>query len=738
MKLPALFNIIKPAKAKQDFFLALIFQQDKVSGILFQEIAKSLHILANKDQVLDVEEADLEMLITAADKVISSLELSLPDDTTVEKTIFAVPHPWVEQGSIIPERLAQLKRISQELALVPMGFIVSIEAIITFLKKKEGAPISSLFVELSDTKAFVYLVRGDKIIDIKKGTIDESVEKSVERLLETITVMDVLPPKIVLLHNKEAEAIQQKFLSHHWTKAIPFQHIPQVAILEKGFENEAIISGVASQMGFDISGDVVVSKAETVDENVSTSPPITSSGTFGFLKDEDVAQVKETVVEKVEEIEKEEPVVRIASERTQRDEEPEVQFMPETREEKSGGGIFSFFSSFSLLKRIFKNPFSGKGFKSYLIPIVAVVLVVGFTAAYYAFILKADVIIFTDKKEFKDSVDIALSTSDETSFDKKTLKIKTLEEEASGDESLNTTGKKETGDKAKGEVTIFNKTENTQSFPKGIKIKTSSGLEFVLSDAIEIASTSSFSTQFSNKKAKVEAGQFGKEYNLPTGANFTIANLSTSDVFGKNESAFAGGTKEEVQVVSDIDLTKLTEKLSEKLLEAAKKEAELKLSSNEEIISAVISEEFDEKKFDKKTGDEAKQVKLNGKIIFTLGVYDKEEFTKFIKSSSAFKVPDSFTLSDKESEIKLVDVKQVKDDISATLSFSAIYKPQLAVGDIPAKITGKSVGAAEKTLKSNTGISEVNIQFKNKIPFFPNILPMRKESIAIQVKAESL
>lgn len=730
MKLPAIPFLKK--KEDSEFYLSLIFQQDSITGILFQDIQKTLHILASREEVIDVELADTEEIITAADKVISSLELSLPEGGIVEKTIFAVPHPWVEEGRIIPEKLAELKKISAELALVPMGFIVSIEAIVAFLKKKEGAPINSVFVELSEKKVFVYLVRADKIVDVKSSQISESIEKTVEHLLEN-TVMDVLPPKIVLLNNKEAGGAQQKFISYQWTKEIAFAHLPQVSVLDKGFENEAVINGVATQMGIDVLGDIVVKKAESIAEEVVDEVEM-ENGNFGFSQKDIALESEETLPKEEHAVE---PIVNIAGE--------DKDYIPESRSyQDSEEGIHSpaksmipsIFTSFNLSK-ILKNPFSfNKGIRTYIIPLAALLFVIAFGYVYYSYIIKAEVSIFTDKKEFKDTVAITLSTTEDTSFDKKILKISTTDSDVSGDDLIDVTGKKETGEKAKGEIKIFNKTENTQKLPKGISIKSSSGLEFVLTDSVEIASTSSFSTEFSSSKVKVEAAKFGKEYNIPSGGNFTVANFSASDVFAKNETAFSGGTKEEIQVVSQDDMTKLEENLSTKLFDEAKKNANSKLSAGQAFIPASLSEKVTEKKFDKKLGDEAKSLKLSESITVTLGLYGRDEMDKFIKSSDSFKVPADFSL-DKDSEISLSDIKQNKDDITATLTFHAIFKPQLVVGELPAKIAGKSSASAEKTLKGIEGITDAKVNIKNNLPLLPVILPLQKTGISIQVKSEN-
>jgi hypothetical protein len=517
MRLPAIPFLTKSVST--DFFLALIFESDKISSILFKEQEKSLVILASRNADIDLESASTEDLIVAADGVISRLEMSLPEGANLEKTIFAVPHAWVEEGRIKTERLNQLKKISTELALTPMGFIVSIEAIIAFLQKKEGAPISGIFVELSDRMLSVFIVRSGNIIDVKQGLIDDTVEKTVEKLLGQVTKLDVLPSKIVLLHNKEAEAVQQKFLSHHWTKELPFMHLPQVAILDKGFENEAIISGVASQLNVSVRDDVEVSTSEEMEEEEASI--VNSSDTFGFVKDEDVALSPKQEVRVEESSEQDlgfseqisEPVIKHhgiipatsdAGEEVFEEDEPEE--APRSNRKSPASGLIGGLSAFLTPQGLSRIPrLMGNG-KRLIIPFIALAVVVIFLALYYSVFLKAKITVFTDEKAFKeDSMDITLSTNSDSSFSDKILKISTVDEEVKGEESQETTGQKDTGQKATGTVTVFNKTESPKEIAKGTTITSSNNLEFTLNDDIKIASTSSFSTSFSNTSAKITA-----------------------------------------------------------------------------------------------------------------------------------------------------------------------------------------------------------------------------------------
>jgi hypothetical protein len=622
-----------------------------------------------------------------------------------------------------------------------MGFIVSIEAIVAFLQKKEGAPISGIFVELSEKFLTVFIVRSGNVIDIKHGAIDESVEQTVEKLLGQVTSLDVLPSKIILLHNKEAENVQQKFLSHHWTKELPFMHLPQVAILERGFENEAIINGVATQLNVTVKGDVNVSTVEEIGDGEDVISQ--SDDTFGFVQEKDVGQQEKVVKKPVEdkkpdkfefsEEQGKSPIIKHAGEEVLEEDEPTQEVQGE-----EGVGKKSFLATFFTPETFSKLPkLFGNG-KKLIIPLIALVVVVLIVGAYYAFFLKAQVIVFTDKKAFaQDSLAITLTTSGDSSFEDKTLKVSTLDEEVKGEESQETTGQKDTGQKATGTMTIFNKTEQPKQLEKGKVITSSNNLDFTLNDAVTIASTSSFSTSFTNVQAKVTASNFGKEYNIPSQTNFTIKGISTSDIFGRNDSAFSGGTKEEIQVVSKKDLQALENTVSKRLLDKAKSEVSSKLNSDEALVPVELASEFKDKTFDKKEDDKAKSVKLTATIVFTLGIYKKEELAKFISSSNEFDVPKDFKLSDSESSIKISDIKQNKNETSAKLSFNAIFKPQLDTSKIPQEITGKSISGATAKLKSTPGVSDVTILFPNKLPYLPLLVPLNKGNISVDVKSQA-
>lgn len=751
MKLPAIPFLTKSVST--EYLLALVLESDKISSILFKEQEKTLKIIASNEKSIHLESASTEDLIVTSDNVISRSEMSLPEGANLEKTIFVTPYSWVEEGKIKPEKLSQLKKVSEELALVPMGFIVSIEAIIAYMKKKEGAPVNGIFVEIGEKILSVYIVRGDNIIDVQRGTIDESVEKSVERLLGNVTKLDVLPSKIILLHNKEAEEYSQRFLSHHWTKELSFLHLPQVTILEKNFENEAIINGVASQLEVVVTGKF--EKGESDEEEVPFIP--SGSEDFGFAAEEDVAKEPERepeisekeIKEDDEDFEfssdtKSEPKVHHSDLKQEKEsEEPDEEVFEEDIHDKEsspqgiGGSILAMVSSFLTPRSVSKFLKSFGNARRFIIPFAALVVVVILLISYYSFMVKAKVTVFTDQKAFSENaMDINLTSTKDSSYEDKLLRIKTIDEKVDGEQSQETTGTKDTGQKATGTITLFNKSESPKSLEKGTTVTSSNNLEFTLDDNVNIASTSSFATSYSSTNAKITASSFGKEYNLPSQTNFTVKGVSSSDMFGKNDQAFSGGSKEQIQVVSKKDLQSLEDSLVKRLFDKAKSQAQSSVSEGDALIPSYLTYDFDDKKFDKKENDQAKSVNLTATITYSLGSYNKDDLSKFISSSREFDVPEDFKLSDSESTLTISDISQNGKNLSAKVSFKAVFKPQLDENQLPKLVAGKGTNEAVKKLKEVKGVSDVTIQYENTIPFLPKIVPLNKSNISLEFKTQ--
>ncbi len=754
MKLP----FLQKKQDNKEFFLALILSSGKISSILFEKTGESLLIAGTHSEEFSesLESISSEKLVELADIVISEVEKKIPVGFNLEKTIFAVPVGWVEEGKIVKDYLLKLKSLCESLNLTPIGFIVSIEAITAYLQKKEGAPVTAILVELSHKHVTVSIAKNGTILSSKTNPVSETAVSSVEHILSEQEDLEVLPSKIILINYEHAKKSQQSFLSHNWSKRLQFLHIPQVEVLDPEIEAQSVVSGVAFEMGFmnltsvkmpaessEKAVEVATVEESEDSENKAEEEKIEEVGTKEGADEKDIEDnsrdvVSEDLVFKGEEVGFFKGVDVLHEKEEVKDleaEQDEVLHMEGEDERVSTISKMKLPSvglpSLSLPRFSF-----GRGFKKHtvLYPILAVVLLLIVIVGYYYFFEKVSVTLYLEKKTVSKDLEVTFSPDGNTSAEDKTVHIDVTSSQAEGDSNTETTGKKETGDKAKGEITVYNKTEDPKTFSKGSTIIGPNSLEFNLTGDVQIASTSSFSTSFSSSKVKVEASKFGKEYNLPSSSNFQIKGVSTSDVFAKNESAFSGGTKKETQVVSADDIDTLTSKIITDLSKKANENASK--DSSQKIISVPVDYTFDEKTFSKKEGEEASSVSLSAKITFKFGSYKISDLENLAKELDKSEVPDGYQYSSSNSKITVSEVSKDKNgSITGKINFSSVYLPVVSTADIITKLNGKNASKVDEVIKVK-GVNDDLVNFTRSLPLFPKIFPFNKKNIEVNVSIQ--
>ena len=227
-------------------------RDEEIQAVVFEQIAGRMQVIGVGKENLStsVEMLSDNDLLDAADKAISTAEESLPEGIQTHRTIFGVKESWVEDSHISQSYLDKLKQLSKALDLQPIGFLVFPEAIAHLLQKEEGAPVSGILVDSGREKVTITLLRAGRIIQTREVNLGTSLTETVEKALHTFTDVEILPSRIVLFDNGD-KTTEASFLKHHWSKSLPFLHVPQIVTLSRDFDTRAILFGTATQMGFD-------------------------------------------------------------------------------------------------------------------------------------------------------------------------------------------------------------------------------------------------------------------------------------------------------------------------------------------------------------------------------------------------------------------------------------------------------------------------------------------------------
>src|SRR5258708_16347150 len=635
-----------------------------MEAFIFEKSGDAMRVVSQQEEFFEdsLDTAEYEEILEIADRVVSAdeEEANLGDD--VWKTIFGLKETWVQDNKIKPEKLESLKKLCDQLGLVPVGFLTISEAIVGLLQKEEGAPPSAILVDITKNNLTVSLVRAGKVIETKMSEIHQSAAFTVDTLLKHFENVEILPSRIILL--SEDEELVQEFVSHPWSKSLPFLHLPQITNLQSGFMGKAFVLGIANQFGAQVMDEFATAQPNVPEEKAaeSTVPvlqeneivepaapveqtpvnqPVESNieyvsndaqEFFGFVQGKDVSKIKAPIPEQN---------IPVADEEKVTEEIPEeIKLESEGRQILPAGAmlllpkVMNFLAgAFAVLKnsltRLYpllrRLPVKNKGILFLAGPLILLVLLL----LYYFLGLHAVATIKVDPKIVEKSQDITFSPT--SNFNNNVIKGEFIAVSEDGSTSGGATGKKQTGDKAKGTVTVFNSSTQTITYPAQTKIVSSNSLGFLTTAKVTVASRSAdVPPTAGTASVNVEAEKFGTEYNLPSGTKFPSIS-GNSDVAAKNDNPFSGGTKKDITVFSKDDAQKLRDDLVKSLEEKAKADMQSKLSANQSILPNFVNEVLTKENFDKNVDDEAKTVSLKGTVSYESLSYDKKEFSDYLK-----------------------------------------------------------------------------------------------------------
>ena len=696
----ALFNkIIHRSSTLPEHFLALLITETRVKAALFFLENNKVEI-AMIGEGVDWDGKTEDSLVKSADVSVTSCgDLSLG----VKKVIFGIPENWVVEGKITAEHLPFIKKVSRELELSPLGFVNLPEAIEHFLKQTEGVPLTGILVRIKEGLVSLALSRVGKRDNsvISQEKIEISLQ--VAHLLKNYTHVEVLPSRIILYDgNSNLEGIRQELMSYPWTQKHAFLHFPKVEIIGEEEEIKAIAVAAGTEMGgkweVDDNGQEVEAKEEKKEiENEETESAVNEPmEDLGFVEGDIAREKQTTTVDNKSTIKIVLPKISLPSFQT-----PNLQFL-------------------EMIKLKVKK-FLSLG----IIIIPVIIIIIGLITFYLLYIApKAEIKLFVDSKPIDKEITVALSS-------------KSWEANVVGSQKTVATGKKTIGDKAKGEITVYNKTFSVKSFKKGDVVTLSGNkLKFTLDDDVKIASASEKidSTLYGKEKVKVTATDIGTKYNLDSNNTFSLLDYSETSFSAKNEQAFSGGSSREVTAVVQADIDRVSASLSAELTRKAKEQISNKLNSDEELLNAPIVLTINKKKFDKEKDTEAIDLTLEAEATVKMYGYIKDDLLKEVEKNAKQLIPDGYELKRENisTNIKKSDLKK-DGSLELLITFSAKMVPLYKKEEIIKNITGKRFSTANEYLRKLEGVVDYNIDITPRILGGIKLLPFQSKNINLNI-----
>lgn len=769
MDVPNILTKFSSKEKQEEQFLAIEIGSESVTTALWKVLEGQTEIVSiGTTEEWEVDEKN-ESLLTAID---ASLAKSIGEvKSEPNKVIFGLQESWVDGESISKEYSKQLKQICEKFEFEPIGFVVASEAIIQLLKKKEGTPPTAILIRVNEAELQVSVVNLGKITGTETVARSEDIGADVEEGLARFEIDEKLPSRM-LLYNAlgDMEKLKQDLLSYSWLDKLPFLHFPKVKILESQTAIKAVaIAGgaeAAKALGFEIVKDVEKEESDDFDKKTEIKEETTELGEKETTQEEkpESREEQNVVVADAEEIgfhmhtdvsgkEEQKPKVeKIEEAVAEAEEEKELEENGSTVQgmnlrEKLLGLLGNLSQIFTLPARKFSGIGGklGSKMKVGVITSIAFLIFLLIAGVYgYWIIPKAKLVLYVRPKTLEKELVITIDPSSSQLLEGETIiPGKFIETEVESSKEKDATGNKTVGERAIGELTLYNKTSAEKSFKAGTILVGQDNLQFALDTDVKVASASaeeseeSITTVFGKTKAQATATAIGADYNLSSSTEFRFKEFSTASYNAKNDTDFTGGSSREVQAISQDDIDELINLLTIELKEKAAQELEMEEGVGKEVLSDGAKTEIISEELSGKAGEEAQKIKATLRLLVSTIAYQQADLESVLRNAVSQSIPEDFELREEESVKEVQSVKYEEDTATITLLYKAILSPQINKDDIKNNIVGKYPQIAREYLESLPNYSKAEIEITPKVfPAKLKTFPRRKDNISIEIKVE--
>lgn len=710
----SLLNKILPQKENKEYFLTVAVEENRIIATVSLISGKDVTIIGTGESVFEETNEETE----AADIAISAAEKKIGEDILVQKVIFGLPVSLLDEDKIKPQHLTRLKKITKTLSLVPCGFIEYPQALSYYLETKEESPPTLLLLSIGTKQITFSHIRVGKIEKNVVVPKTSSVTSDFEKALLSFSSSEILPSRIILYDESGGAKLNEvsgELLKFPWHKHSTFLHTPKVETLESEALTYALVEAAARSLAHDLAlGDENETKPEPEKKEE------VEAETFGFVKDKDIAE--ETTEVKTEK----EQETYTESKEPEKLKAKNILITEEQIEKQPVESVLTKLPKFNfdLPKLSFKKlPILGVGI------IIILLLILLFTIFWYY--PKATVALIVYPASNTSQINV-LFTTNSSNTGKNTILVTSASEEVSGDKTAAATGKTQIGEKAKGTVTLYNKTLASKTFPKGT-VLSGDNLNFTLNDDVTIASSSDTGEglTFGKTTANITAVNIGPEGNLAAGTNFAFKDFAQSSYYGKNNDKLTGGTSRDITSVSKEDQDKLLSALTEELVQRAKQIMKQKLGSGEQFLDVSLDNTVTSKKFSPNAGEEARELSLSLSLKISGLIYKETDLTS-LASAGSTSVPSGFSIASDKTRIQITEAKTDKNgDVVGKATITYFFFPNIEMEKIKNEIAGKDFKQIDKYLSTIQNIGGVEIIADTKLPFIADKLPARRENINI-------
>src|SRR3989344_7070311 len=666
------FNFLNKSSLDENNYLGLLLKENE--GIVY-----FLKVIDSNPSIVIKERFNYtngwDNLLEDIDEVLYRLELK--GYKSPDSSIFFAYSNLIDKykKEIKKEYLLKVKELVKNLELKPLGYIEIHDAVIELISSKEGIPITSILIEVDSKSLSIFLYKNNKLLQLEQVEKKQDILESIIPAFERLRLENMLPSRILIYDSKNVDNEVSSLISHSWSKEIFIQH-PKVEIINENELTNSLINVFSKQLS---------------SEKPKVEKEPQKKQVMGFTVGQDTPAVSGIDKKYFD------------------------------RPQKLIAGYISNSKNllFTLVSKIKSLNYS----KNIFIILGLFLIIIAFFGIEY-FFHKTEVVLTLPSQLIEDTL----------SIDDIDPEIST--KSASFETSKKTTGKKEIGESAKGEVTIHNFDSNEAEFSGGIKL-TAENLTFILDTDTKVASASLTSDKKAKipgqTKAKVTADNIGSEYNLEANKTFKISDLPESDYFAINESAISGGTKKEVKTVSEEDIASLEEDITEKAKVLSEDEIDETFKKKNTIVDQLGGIELSNLVYDKKLGEEAATLGLKAKADIKYFGLNKDEIKKRIAKDLKNQIEKNFVIENENINYSIIQAEDLDGSYEFELDVKAKASEKEDISKIRDIIVRKNIDNITKDVEENYNAKKVELDISHPISFLKNWSSIFKKNIDLKI-----
>lgn len=371
--------------------------------------------------------------------------------------------------------------------------------------------------------------------------------------------------------------------------------------------------------------------------------------------------------------------------------------------------------------------------KKVLIGVTVVISLI--VLAYISFFVlpKATVIIKTETSTTNNSIDFTASPKAQTiDIEKSIVPSKEVEANKTETQKAPTTGQKDLGTKANGNVTLSIPCGSVSGSPPTVPAGTgisNNGLTFITASSVSLTTPNFIGGCKFTGNTNVTAQANGEQYNLSSGKTFTVAGFSS--ITGSNSEAFTGGTTKMAKVVSQQDVDTAKQKLTDNSSEV-KNELQKQLeSAGYYAITDTFTTKSEKITSTPDIDQEATEVSVTADRVYVMTGVKKEDLNSLIQHSVQSELDKrSLQIQNNGLDQAIFRIGSRKEDgtTAITMQVQVVLGPNINEDKLKQDIAGKKRGDVQAIVKNIDGVQSAEIKFS---PFWVNVVPKDPNKITI-------